>query len=635
MPNIKVIYWNVENFGDGHDGRRGNYVPLCNFIAQVVRNVDADMLCLMELKSTALMARLVQLQQSLANAYNIGGIQTCDWYCDYVPGALIHDKNGPPYSPNRVGFTDLARHEGYAVFWKQNIDKFIMQRADPIITANATPPGLPVGGTVPNTQSGGVIVRDAAAGLNFLPGDVVIPAVTPQYTLPAGSNVAAGGITRAGVIVVPAGVTAAPTPLHAGDIISVGTIIAFAGVTLNTPVLGVHPIVIPGTYTLTTNLTLPPALEVILPQHVLSLVLSSRQLIGGMAANYNPMGANHWELGSFTGTNGANFWTGCRRPAFCTIKTNTALPVAQQLIPIIFYHAPVAAPAQAMLSCAIAQPLYEAMATGAPAYVHNGRAVVGGDFNARLDRAAAHYRIYTDDYVFGGAGCNDAGAHNIRVKQLAPGFVPNFPPAALPLTGADNPQNKSSVQLRHPVRPVMGVNHPVLSNNIDHYRRSAIDNIFYRGFTPAQAPRYLFRATLPGGVQQQFAADLYDLVRAVSRTIPNPPIAAAAPMGAPADNFFIPPAIITAFNGLPVFAPLAMLAAAPVGLNSVLNPVQLLADINAGVFQTPAAGNPPAGAGPYAGEAALPVVITPARRAAEFIKLFVSDHLPVIFEMVI
>jgi hypothetical protein len=620
MPNIKVIYWNVENFGDPQNGRRGNYVPLCNFIARVVRNVDADILCLMEVRNTA-MARLRRLQRALLNAYHIGGVQTCDWYADWVPGSLIYNAFGPAYSPNNVGFTLQGRNEGYAVFWKQNIDKFLMQEADTIISANATPPGHVAGANVPNTQSGGVRARGAGAALNLLPADIVIAAATPQYTLPAGSTTGAAGIMRgAGVVVHPNVFTAAPTQLHAGDLISAGTQIADAGVRLTNAVLGVNPIVVPGQYRLTTNLILPAAGATIVSRHVLSLVLSSKQIVGGATANYNPAAANNWELGSFPATAGANLWNGSRRPAYCTIKTNTAPPATQQLIPITFYHAPLAAPPQAMGRCAIAQPLYEAMNLGAPPYLHNARAIVGGDFNARLNPAAAHYAIYTNAYAANGADCHHLGNQNIRVNNPAPGVAPVFPPPGNPLTVADNPENKSSIQLRH---PVIGPNQRVLSFDVDHYRRLAIDNIFYRGFTPAQAPRFVFRATPPpGGAQQQFTADLYDLVRAVCEAIP--PAAAAAPAGAPPDNFFIPPGIITAFNGLAI-----------AGILPIINPAQLLADMNAGVFQTPAGGNPPAGAGPYAGPAPLPIVITPERRAAEFIKLYVSDHLPVIFQMVI
>jgi hypothetical protein len=633
MPNIKVIYWNIENFGS-HSLLRGDYVPVCNFIAEVVRNVDADILCVMEVRSPGT-RQLRRLQRALLNAYHNGVIQTCDWYLDYVAGALYYNRLRGVYDPNRVGFTDQGRHEGYAVFWKQNIDKFLMRQADPINLANANPPGFPAAGagTVPNTHSQGVQARDVAAPFSsHLPAaGLVIPGGAGQYTLPTGSTVGAGGIIRAGGVHVVAGVTAAPTLLNGGDIISGGTQIAADGVRLTNLVLGVNPIVIPGNYTLTTNLTLPLAGALVVAQHVLSLVLSCRPVAGGAPANnYNPGGVNHWELGRFPGASGALLWNGSRRPAYCTIQTNTAGPAAQQLIPITFYHAPLKVPDQGMKRCAIAQPLYEAWRLGAvPAYVHNARAIVGGDFNARLDPAAAHYTIYTNNYAANGADCNDAGNQNIRVNSAAPLVAPAFPPVVGALSEADNPLNKSSVQLRH---PVIGGN-PVLSASIDHYRRLAIDNIFYRGFTAAQAPRFVFRATLAaGGAQQRFDADLYDLVRAVSQTLPPGAVAAA---GAVPDNFFIPPAILNAFANVEAFLRLVAGQDTETAFNSVEYPWELLTDLFAGVFQTHVGGDPPSGLGPYAGPAPLPVVITPERRAAEFIKLFVSDHLPVIFEMAI
>ena len=119
------------------------------------------------------------------------------------------------------------------------------------------------------------------------------------------------------------------------------------------------------------------------------------------------------------------------------------------------------------------------------------------------------------------------------------------------------------------------------------------------------------------------------MTRAVSGSIPpyaGPPAGAALP-----DNFFIPPAIVSAFNALPVFALLAF--GAPAGLAPVLNALRLLADINLGIFVTPFGGDPPAPPLVYANPPVPPGVIPPQRRAAEFIKLFVSDHLPVIFRM--
>jgi hypothetical protein len=318
MPDIKVIYWNIEDFGDV-SARRGNYVPLCGFIAEVARNVDADIICIMEVTRFADL-RLDLLLRSLLNAYNIVGIgQTCDWYYDWVPGTIRGAQN---YDPNRAGFTNQARNEGYAVFWKQNIDKFIVQRADPIDLA-IVPPGRAAGaGNVANTQSYGVVAR-AAGPPAVLLADIAIPAGTPQYILPMHSTVGGGGIMRAGVMVVNPGVPAGPTNLDAGDVVSAGTIIGGEGVTLSVQTQGVDPIVIPGSYTLPGNLILPAANETIVPQHVLSLVLSCRELAGGVLNAYNPGGVNNWELGSFPATNGALLWNGSRRPAFLTIKTTT------------------------------------------------------------------------------------------------------------------------------------------------------------------------------------------------------------------------------------------------------------------------------------------------------------------------
>ena len=631
MPNIKAIYWNIENFGS-YSRRRDDYIPLCNFIAQVTINVDADILCIMEVKEYS-MNRLGKLQRALINAHFAAG-RRCEWYFDFVPGSINFNAAMAPYNPNNAGFSDQGRREGYAVFWKQNIDKFIMQRADPIVLANTQPPNQgPAGpGSVPNIQSSTVRARYVLAPLvGPLLADIVVPpGGAAQYTLPQGTNVAAPGISRAGVAIVPAGVTAASVPLLGGDTISNNTQIGPNGVRLTSLVHGVTPIVIPGGHTMSTALTLPLAGVTLVPQHVLSLVMTCRQYLPGGPAPYNPAGVNHWELGRFPATVGTLLWGGSRRPAVCTIKTNTPGPIAQQLMPIIFYHAPLSAPMVAMRRCSLSQQLFEAWTPGgAPGYAHNLRAVVGGDFNERLDPTAGCYTAFTDTFALNGAGCNDAGNQNIRANQPAPAFAPAFPPPGAHLTEADNPVNKSSVQLRH---PVVGANLPVLSTDFDSYRRMAIDNIFYRGFTAAEAPRFEFRATLAGGVQQQFNADIYDLVRAVSETIPGG--AVAAPMGAPPDNFFIPPAVLNQFANVLAFARFLNNLATP-ELDQVENPAELITDLITGVFQTPPGGDPQAGPGPYAGPAPLPADITPERRAAEFVKLFVSDHLPVIFEMVI
>ena len=632
MPDIRVIYWNVENFGDNTSGRRGNYIPLCNFIATVVRNADADILCLMELRNTAtvFMGPLATLRTALNNAYAVGGNATCDWYCDWVPGSLLWNRYAP-YDPNNVGFTTQGRKEGYAVLWKQNLAKFTMQRADPLDLQIAKPPLVaPVAAVVANTQSGGVQARGLFAGGPI--GADLVAAPAQQYGLPAGSNSGPNGIlSHLGGFLVPANTVTGALALNPGDVLTAGVQVANNGLVLiNNQVHGVDPIVIPGGHVLTGNYTLPAAGTVLVPVHVLSLVMNARALYFGHATPYNPAGPNAWNLGEFPATARASFWNGSRRPAFCTIRATTAPAGVQQLIPITIYHTPLKGAQDAMIRGALSRSLFEAHSAGA--YAHNTRALVGGDLNTRLDPAAFHYTIYTDTYANNAADFRDpvAGA-NIRVRSPAPMAPPAFPPYVPPATVAMNPFNRSGVMLRY---PPAGRNNPILSGNFDHYRGSAIDNVFYRGFTAAQAPHCEFRATVGMGAQQLFPADLYDLIRAVSLALP--PNAGAAPgMPVVPDNFFIPQAVVQQFLNLPAFVALAGGFAAP-AFNPSLARNALLQDVTFGAFPNPMVVNP-APPPPGHNQNYLPppaLAAVPAeRRAAEFIKVFVSDHLPVIFGM--
>jgi hypothetical protein len=256
---------------------------------------------------------------------------------------------------------------------------------------------------------------------------------------------------------------------------------------------------------------------------------------------------------------------------------------------------------------------------------------VGGDFNSKLNAALPHYASYTNAYAGNGADFNHAGNPNIRVNSPALPMPPAFPPYNPPATPAMTPENRSSVQLRYPViqRPGQPPPTQILSVDKDAYRQSAIDNVFYRGLTPLQAPRCQFRATVAGN-RFQFEADLYDLVRAVSGSLP--PGVAGAPALAPPDNFFIDPAVLFAFAHLQAFADYGN--GDWDAFTQSLDPGQMQLDLLHGSFVTPAGGDPAPGHGPFVPLPAL-ATIPPARRAAEFIKLFVSDHLPVLFRMVI
>jgi hypothetical protein len=68
MPNITVVYWNIENFGTLKPLKhyKANYNSLIPFIASVVQLTQADILCIQELKPPAIPSGFLQsLQQTL------------------------------------------------------------------------------------------------------------------------------------------------------------------------------------------------------------------------------------------------------------------------------------------------------------------------------------------------------------------------------------------------------------------------------------------------------------------------------------------------------------------------------------------------------------------------------------------
>lgn len=655
MPEVKVVYWNVESYGDNNN-RRGNYAALSSFIAQVMVNVDADILCLMEFRgnNAAGRNRIDVLLRALDNAFNAAA-RVCDWMVDWVPGGLNH--NGGQmvaFDPNVVGFSGNGRLEGYAVFWKQNLAKFSMKRADPIDLQDANPPNFPpVGaGTVASTQSNGVRAMDVtpvgAAVVSATGGDIDVPGGANPFALPVGSTIPAAGIVdNMGMAVVGggAGVLGAALNLNPGDVLPVGTIVGAGGLELNQALLGQNPILVPANFTLTNALTLPAANSTFLPEHVMNLVLTGRHIgNGGNINNYNPGAgppANAWELLTIPSTNGALLWNGGRRPAFFTIELNNAQNLNNRLVPITILHTPLAGAADGMERCAISRQAFEAYDHGGGNYIRNSRALMGGDLNVRLEAGAQEYQRFTAALggpmgQNGGAAFSNGLVPGIRVNEAAPGAAPAFPPTAMPLTSADNPENKTTVQINHPViGNAMNPSRPVLSNVSDHFKRLAIDNIFFRGFTAIQAPRQTFLASPGGGAQQTFDADVYDLLLAISDAVPA--AAVAAGVGAGNDNFFIPAAILQAFQNIPIWPGGGFgmgTGYGTAGFNNIENPAQLLADLALGVFQ-PVGGlfGPPLALGPaYNGPGGF-VAVNAERRAAEFIKLFVSDHLPVIFTM--
>src|SRR5688500_18840091 len=110
MPNLRIMVWNVENFGN-NVAAKGNYVPLCNFIAYVVAQQQVDILAIEEVRAGGV-ALLNQLNHAL-DAATLGG----DWFYDHVLGALVYDPRTrlPASSADTKNSKD--HNEGYAVFW--------------------------------------------------------------------------------------------------------------------------------------------------------------------------------------------------------------------------------------------------------------------------------------------------------------------------------------------------------------------------------------------------------------------------------------------------------------------------------------------------------------------------------------
>ncbi|HEX6292729.1 MAG TPA: hypothetical protein VFZ66_26330 [Herpetosiphonaceae bacterium] len=602
MPTINVLYWNIQNFGImPGSGYKNSYDPLCGFIAAVADLVQADIICIQELRQAAILNNdLQRLQRELCAL----PAPRNNWYYDWIKGAVGTDGAVAVAPFNLAAHLDWdsAHYEGYAIFWNQNLAKFKVQASPPI----TTPAG---GGPFANSQSqtvrgrGSVVFGAPPAvplfGIGVPAGGIVVPP-NPAFTLPVGTTAPGGaGINNGGpmgpVVLAAGAVLGAAANVNGGTVLPVGTLIGAAGVQLTAPFMNINPVVIPGNYTLTEPLTLPAPGSVVVPEYGLSLVLMGRDTRGGgvnpatlngdvsgATANFNPAAAHPWQYLYFTrGAGMPAAMRGCRRPSYITIDVNRNPPVAaaQRLVPVIMYHAPSAAPASSsgMQRAAYSRELYQAYDPGAAGWINNTFAVLGGDFNVATDSVAYAYNAFLQGFGLGGANCV------ARVYNAAPAPTPAIPAP----TRADNVLNKSTAQVNNP--PVGGG--PVINAATNAYRLLAIDNVFYRGFGGGLAP-----APVPAGI--------YDLLTAVTG-------AAAA--------FNMPAASIMPFANIPIFNQHWNIAwgLAP-GPGPATPNIQ---SINNFVFDL--------GGGLFAGAGAVP----PARRAAEFVHLCVSDHLPVLFTM--
>ncbi|MGB0525743.1 MAG: hypothetical protein ACPGJS_22380, partial [Flammeovirgaceae bacterium] len=299
MPNINVVYWNIENFGAINpstfqvDQKTINDQPSSfirpyptgiriKFIAEAVKNMQADILCLIELvgeekdgNSSDYKNALESLRQEL-NAITEGA----NWHYDFVKGALgMYDSGKQAYHTIETLEWSRDHKEGYAVFWKQNIAKFRMQVSPPIAVykdrdIQATNDKLLV-----NEQSFGVhatYVDQAGHEQRISAIEVFFDAAKPlvisagtvfpnNFKLLGGQNVQHNDTLTEDVDIrnikeLPAGTQIGPKGIR------------------YTYEAGKTVILVPGGYTLIEKFILPKNNEVLIPKHCLSLVMEGRDI---------------------------------------------------------------------------------------------------------------------------------------------------------------------------------------------------------------------------------------------------------------------------------------------------------------------------------------------------------------------
>jgi hypothetical protein len=413
-------------------------------------------------------------------------------------------------------------------------------------------------------------------GMPVPAGGIAVPNVAQPYMISQGS------------VIPPAVALVNDTAYAAGTALPANTVIGPKGVWLSAQTSNLNPIVIPGGYQFGADTyTLPAAQTVVVPKRIASLVLFGRDTtaanqtrptrsvtdIATAAANFAP-NATPWNWLEFTRSN-ANVAERvlARRPAYFTIQVNAGGNAAARLVPIVVYHAPSKglAAVSGMQRAAYSQPLYQAydwtLNGGNGGWIDCNNALIGADFNLVDDGGTYQYAYdaYTD--AFGNAGQFAGGAGATRLVTY-----PN--PAGYDPTDA---RNQSIVAINQGFN---GQGPPIYSANLTAFRTRAIDNIFYRGLANV--------AVVYGGV--------IDLLTAVSGG------------NAPA----VPPAALHAFLNLPLMLKLRY------GVNPGPTPdlyarLSTFNDLFGGQIGV---------SGSFLND-------TVARRAAEFVRLFVSDHLPV------
>lgn len=131
MPDLTLMVWNIETFGDARDAARGiTYAPVYEFIGRAVCEAQTDIFFMMELRRNG--------QLWLSNIKDVLDILDPQyvWQYDYIPGAVLPGNPYPINGPMQLGYPVTAHSEGYAVFWRSNNPIFSMLDLRPQLSHN-------------------------------------------------------------------------------------------------------------------------------------------------------------------------------------------------------------------------------------------------------------------------------------------------------------------------------------------------------------------------------------------------------------------------------------------------------------------------------------------------------------------
>ncbi|AKQ68349.1 hypothetical protein A176_005261 [Myxococcus hansupus] len=192
MPTLTITVWNIQDYGVFRYTTRGSYTAVHNFIAWVLLRQQADIFMMVEMQQTGTL-RLPNLRAALATR-----MPGANWFYDWVKGAI--DPATAP-GPNtgvttfgQLGFTQSAKREGYALFFRNNPAKFSMTQAAPVgaagiantLSAGVQPAPVPLG--VPTYALSVVLEGRPPAAMPTSPWAYTAPNFNPAVAPPVAWN---------------------------------------------------------------------------------------------------------------------------------------------------------------------------------------------------------------------------------------------------------------------------------------------------------------------------------------------------------------------------------------------------------------------------------------------------------------